>query len=155
MAKLAQKRPVWTCLMTLKTPLNTKYFGILVLNRWRTLPLPESITWTVACTEMTKSKKIKIVRAVYVVGLFWASIVIIFSFKSLRLSCCTLPCTYRWSIENKQDQQVACETKITELTWLHIVSPYQLKPDLNQTWTIFKPDLNQTKTRLKPDLNQT
>ena len=44
-------------------------------------------TRTLACTEMTKTKKIEILRAVYVVELSWASMVIIFSFKSLCLGC--------------------------------------------------------------------
>ena len=44
-----------------------------------------------ACSEMTKTKKIKILQAVHVVELSWASIVIIFSFKSLRLGCRALP----------------------------------------------------------------
>ena len=35
---------------------------------------------------MTKTKKIEILRAVHVVELSWASIVIIFSFKSLHLA---------------------------------------------------------------------
>ena len=47
--------------------------------------------WTVACTGMAKSIKIKILRAVHVVELSWASIVIIFSFDSLRLGCRALP----------------------------------------------------------------
>ena len=45
----------------------------------------------VACTEMTKNKKIEILRAVHVVELSWASIVIIFSFKSLHLGFRALP----------------------------------------------------------------
>ena len=44
-----------------------------------------------ACTEMTKTKKIEILRAVHVVELSWASIVIIFSFKSLHLAFRALP----------------------------------------------------------------
>ena len=46
---------------------------------------------TLACTEMTKTKKIDILRAVHVVELSWASIVIIFSFKSLHLAFRALP----------------------------------------------------------------
>ena len=46
---------------------------------------------TLACTEMTKTKKIEIFRAVHVVELSWASIVIIFSFRSLHLGCRVLP----------------------------------------------------------------
>ena len=49
------------------------------------------VTWLVACTEMTKTKKIEILRAVHVVELSWASIVIIFSFKSLHLAFHALP----------------------------------------------------------------
>ena len=47
--------------------------------------------YTVACTEMTKNKKIEILRAAHVVELSWASIVIIFSFKSLHLGFRALP----------------------------------------------------------------
>ena len=42
-------------------------------------------------TEMTKTNKIEILRAVHVVELSWASIVIIFSFKSLHLGFRALP----------------------------------------------------------------
>ena len=45
----------------------------------------------IACTEMTKTKKIEILQAVHVVELSWASIVIIFSFKSLHLGFRALP----------------------------------------------------------------
>ena len=44
-----------------------------------------------ACTEMTKTKKMEILQAVHVVELSWASIVIIFSFKSLHLAFRALP----------------------------------------------------------------
>ena len=40
---------------------------------------------------MTKTIKIEILQAVHVVELSWASIVIIFSFESLRLGCRALP----------------------------------------------------------------
>ena len=45
----------------------------------------------IACTEMTKTKKIEILRAVYVVELSWASIIITFSFKRLHLGFRALP----------------------------------------------------------------
>ena len=45
----------------------------------------------IACTEINKTKKIEILRAVHVVELSWAFIVIIFSFKSLHLGCHALP----------------------------------------------------------------
>ena len=47
--------------------------------------------WTVACAEMAKSIKIKILLAVHVVKLSWASIVIILSFLSLDLGGRALP----------------------------------------------------------------
>ena len=49
------------------------------------------LTNKLARTEMTKTKKIEILRAVHVVELSWASIVIIFSFKSLHLAFRALP----------------------------------------------------------------
>ena len=53
---------------------------------------------------MTKSKEIQILRAVHIVELSWASIVTIFSFKSLHLPCRTLPWTFHGSIENQKFQ---------------------------------------------------
>ena len=47
--------------------------------------------YLIACTEMTKTKKIEILQAVHVVELSLASIVIIFSFKSLHLAFRALP----------------------------------------------------------------
>ena len=47
--------------------------------------------YLIACTEMTKNKKIEILRAAHVVELSWASIVIIFSFLSLDLGGRALP----------------------------------------------------------------
>ena len=55
-------------------------------------------TCALACTEMTKTKKIEILQAVNVVELSWASIVIIFSFKSLHLGFRALPWTSHGSI---------------------------------------------------------
>ena len=46
--------------------------------------------WAVACTEMTKIKKIEILRAVHVVELSWATIVTFSGFKSLHLGCLAL-----------------------------------------------------------------
>ena len=59
-----------------------------------------------ACTEMTKTKKIGILRAVHIVELSWASIVIIFSFKnkSLHLAGRALPWTSHGSMENQKFQ---------------------------------------------------
>ena len=65
-----------------------------------------------ACTEMTKTKKIEILRAVHVVVLSWASIVIIFSFKSLHLTL-----NFPWvngkpKISNCSNQNFDCRFEI-------------------------------------------
>ena len=62
------------------------------------------VIWSIACTEMTKSKKIKILWAVHVVELSWAPIVITFRFIRLRLGCRTLPWTSHRSVENQKFQ---------------------------------------------------
>ena len=49
-------------------------------------------------------KKIKILRAVHVVELSWASIVLIFSFNILHLGCRAWPWTSHGSIENQKFQ---------------------------------------------------
>jgi len=49
-------------------------------------------------------KKIGILRAVHVVELSWASIVIILNLKCLYLGCRALPWTSHWSLENKKYQ---------------------------------------------------
>ena len=46
---------------------------------------------SVACTEMTKTNKIRILRAVLVVGLSWASNDINFGLKNLHLGGRALP----------------------------------------------------------------
>merc|ERR1712105_670 len=58
--------------------------------------LSKPTKWVVACTEMTKSKKIKILRAVHVVELSWASIVIIFNFKKLTSWLPRLTLNFPW-----------------------------------------------------------
>ena len=65
-----------------------------------------------ACTEMTKRKKNEILRAVHVVVLSWASIVIIFSFKSLHPGSCALPRTSHGSMENQKFQNAQILKKI-------------------------------------------
>ena len=59
-------------------------------DKFRSL-FSQNVDCVLACTEMTKNKKIEILRAVHVVELSWASIVIIFSFLSLDLGGRALP----------------------------------------------------------------
>ena len=64
---------------------------LVVLQLFQICPEVVLKVYVVACTEMTKTKKIESLRAVHVVELSWASIVIIFSFKSLHLGFRALP----------------------------------------------------------------
>ena len=75
--------------------------------------------YTLACTEMTKNKKIEILRAAHVVELSWASIVIIFSFLSLDLGGRALPWTSHRSIEKQKFQisQIIILTADLKSSW--------------------------------------
>ena len=73
--------------ISISTPENKYHFG---RDFFKYIDLL-SPAWPLACTEMTRTKKIEILRAVHVVELSWAPIVIIFSLKNLHLGCRASP----------------------------------------------------------------
>ena len=66
------KQPITACVIMHEAPYDPTCQDV-----WTTLSSQISV---LACTEITKTKKIEILQAVHVVELSWASVVIIFSF---------------------------------------------------------------------------